>query len=117
MSLLGHLLDKTKGQALSLAGKQFLAAYLGKYGNMLNFSVDPETRTISLEMLLKGEKEPVQLTLRGYEIMEPEGGKAALRVAQVSASREWVEVALRHFVEGKSFELPAHAAQLLKLLF
>ena len=71
MSLLGNFLDKAKGQALSLAGKQFLGAYLAKYGAMLNFSVNPETRTIHLEMLLKGEKEPIQLTLTGYEILEP----------------------------------------------
>jgi hypothetical protein len=117
MSLLRNLLDKTRGQALSLAGKKILAAYLEKYGAMLNFSVNPETHTIGVEMLLKGEKEPIQLTLRGYEIVEPEGGKPALRIAQVSASREWLEVALRQFVEGKPIELPASAAALMKLLF
>jgi hypothetical protein len=116
MSLLGNFLDKAKGQALSLAGKQFLGAYLGKYGAMLNFSVNPETHTIHLEMLLKGEKEPIQLTLGGYEIIEPAEGKPAVRVAQVSASREWLEVVLRQFVEGKSIDLPANAAPLLKLL-
>ena len=116
MSLLRNLLDRTKGQALSLAGKQILAAYLEKYGAMINFSVNPETHTIKLEMLLKGEKEPVQMTLRGYEIIEPAGGKPAFRVAEASASREWVEVVLREFVAGRSIELPASAAPLLKLL-
>jgi hypothetical protein len=116
MSLLRNLLDKTKSHAMSLAGKQILAAYLEKYGTMLNFSVHPETHTINVEMLLKGEKEPVQLTLRGYEIVEPEGGKPGFRVAEISASREWLEVALRQFVQGRTIELPPHAAHLLKLL-
>ena len=116
MSILKSFLDKARGQAMSLAGQQILAAYLAKYGTMQNFSVDPQTRTIQVEMLLKGEKEPIQITLRGYEIVEPAGGRPALKIAQVSASREWLEVVLRQFVEGKPFELPAHAAPLLKLL-
>jgi hypothetical protein len=116
MSLLRNLLDKTKGGALSLGLRTILAAYLEKYGTMLNFALDPQTRTITLEMLPKGEKEPIQLTLRGYELAEPEGGKPALRIAQVSASREWLEVLLRQFVEGRSIELPPNVAPLLKLL-
>ncbi len=116
MSFLSSLLEKTKGQAVSLAGGKILGAYLEKYGTMLNFSVDPETKTIRLEMLLKGEKEPIQLALTGYEIVEPAGGKPAMKIAKVSASREWLEVSLRQFVEGRPFELPANAAPLLKLL-
>jgi hypothetical protein len=117
MSLFSHFIDQTKGHALSMAGKQLLAFYLAKYGTMLNFSIDPETRTVTLEMLLKGEKEPMQVTLRGYEILEPAGGKTAgIRVAEVKASREWLEVALRQFVEGRTIDLPASAAPLLKMV-
>ncbi len=108
-------LDRIKGQAVSAAGKQFLDSYLKKYGTMLNFSVQPETKTIYTEILLKGEESPIKVTLTGYEI----GGTAAkpeLRVAKVAASREWLEVALREFVEGKPIDLPPKAAPLLKLL-
>lgn len=116
MSLLRGFLDRAKGQAASAAGKQVLAAYLAKYGDMLHFNVDPAQRTISLEMLPKGEKEPVQITLSGYEIVEKDGEPAALRVAGVSASREWIEVALREFVQGQLIALPPKAVPLLKLL-
>ena len=115
MSLFKNLLDKTKGQAVSMAVKQFLDSYLKQYGKMLNFSVQPETKTIYAEILLKGEDSPVKVTLTGYEI----GGtaeKPELRVARVAASREWLEVVLREFVENKAFPLPAKAAPLLKLL-
>ncbi len=115
MSLLKNLLDKTKGPAVSLAGKQFLSSYLQKYGKMLNFSVQPDTKRIYAEILLKGEESPIKLTLDGYEI----GGtteKPTLRVAKVSASREWLEVVLKEYVEGKPIELPPKAVPLLKLL-
>ena len=115
MSLFKNLLDKTKGQAVSLAGRQFLNSYLEKYGTMLNFSVQPETKTITAEILLKGEQSPIRLELTGYEI----GGtvdKPTLRIARAEASREWLGTVLREFVQGKDFDLPPKAAPLLKLL-
>lgn len=115
MSLFKSFLDKTKGQAVSLAGRQILNSYLEKYGTMLNFSVQPETKSIDAEILLKGEQSPIKLTLSGYEI----GGSAekpTLRIAKVAASREWLEVVLREFVEGKPIDLPPKAAPLLKIL-
>ena len=107
--------DRLKGQAVSLAARQFLNNYLEKYGTMLNFSVQPETKTIYAEILLKGEQSPIKLTLSGYEI----GGtaeKPVLLVAKAEASREWLEVVLREFVEGKPIDLPPKAAPLLKML-
>ena len=115
MSLLGSFLDKTKGAAVSVAGKQFLSSYLQKYGTMLHFSVQPDTKKIHAEILLKGEASPIQVTLDGYELDGP-AGKPTLRVTKVSASREWLEVVLREFIEGKPIELPPKAAPLLKLL-
>ena len=98
-----------------MAARQFLNSYLEKYGTMLNFSVQPETKTIYAEILLKGEQSPIKLTLSGYEI----GGtaeKPVLRVAKAEASREWLETVRREFVEGKAFDLPPKAAPLLKML-
>ena len=115
MSLLKNFLDAAKGSAVSLAGKKFLSSYLEKYGQMLNFSVQPDTKKITAEILLKGEASPIHVTLDGYEIDGP-AGKPTLRVARVSASREWLEVVLREFVEGKPIDLPPKAAPLLKLL-
>ena len=115
MSLLKSFLDKTKGQAVSLAARQFFNSYLEKYGTMLNFSVQPETKTISAEILLKGEQSPIKLHLSGYDI----GGtaeKPVLRIAKAEASREWLETLLREFVEGKPFDLPPKAVPLLKML-
>ena len=115
MSLFKDLLDKTKGQAVSMAGRQFLNAYLEKYGTMLNFSVQPDTKTITAEILLKGESAPLRLTLGGYEIGGP-ADKPTLRIANATASREWLEVVLKEYLVGKPIDLPPKAAPLLKLL-
>ncbi len=98
-----------------MAARQFLGSYLEKYGSMLNFSVHPETKTIDAEILLKGESSPIKLTLSGYDI-SGSAEKPTLRIAKVTASREWLEVVLREFVEGKAIDLPPKAAPLLKIL-
>lgn len=104
-----------KGQLISIAAKQFLSSYLKDYAQMLNFSVEPATRTISLELLPKGEPSPIKVTLTGYEITQS-GNKATIQFAQTAASREWIDTLLAEYLRGKPFELPAKAAPLLKLL-
>ncbi len=107
--------DRLKGQAVSMAARQILQSYLQKYGSMLNLSVQPETKSIDAEILLKGESSPIKLTLSGYEISGT-ADKPTLSIAKVAASREWLEVVLREFVEGKAFDLPPKAAPLMKIL-
>ncbi len=93
-----------------------LAAQLAPYGDMLNFQVDPAAKTIALEILLKGEKEPVRLTLSGYELRSGADGKTSLAFGGVTASREWIETLAREFVIGREIELPAKLAPVLRLL-
>ncbi len=116
--MLRGFLNQAKGHAMSIAGRKLLGSYLEKYGQMLNFSVQPETKTITLEVLLKGEATPIKITLYDYELIEARapGGKPALRVARATASREWLQVLLGELLVGKPFELPPQAAPLLKLL-
>lgn len=118
MSLLGGFLGRAKDGAVSAAGRQLLAAALTKYGAMLNFSVDSTNKTVSAEILLKGEREPVKITLRDYELLPGEisGGAPRLRVGGATASREWVEVLLNELLVGRAVELPPKAAPLLKLV-
>ena len=96
-----------------------LGSYLEKYGEMLNFSVQPETKTIILEMLLKGEKDPIKITLNGYELLEAKGsdGKPCpARGARHRFARMAAGVAGAISRPARPIELPPQAAPLLKLL-
>jgi hypothetical protein len=104
-----------KGRLISITGGKFLSSYLKPYADMLNFSVEPDTKTITLEILPKGEPSPIKITLTGYEISQSKG-KPVLRVAKTSASREWIGILLEQFLQGKEVELPSNVAPLLKLL-
>ena len=110
MSLFGGLKDRT----ISLAARQLLATRLTLYGQMLNFQLDSQAKTITLEMLLKGEREPIRVTLAGYEILD--GTPPRLRFGGATASREWLEVVLNQFVVNQPVELPANLAPVLRLL-
>ena len=113
--ILGRAADTARGRVASVAGRQVLASRLAPYGDMLNFQVDPAAKTIALEILLKGETEPVRLTLSGYELRD-NGGKTRLAFAGATASREWIETLAREFVIGREIELPPKLAPVLRLL-
>ncbi len=110
MSLFGGLKDRT----VSLTARRLLATPLAPYGQMLNLQLDSQNKTLTLELLLKGEPEPVRLTLTGYEILD--GSPPRLRVGGATASREWVAVLLNQFLVGRPVELPANLAPVLRLL-
>lgn len=100
----------------SAAGRQMLAKRLAPYGDMLNFQIDSAAKTVTLEILLKGEKEPVRLTLSGYEIRTDAAGKTAATISGATASREWIETLLREFAVGHEIDVPPKIASVLRLL-
>ena len=110
VSIFGGLKDRT----VSIAARQLLATRLTPYGQMLNFQLDSQTKTVTLELLLKGESAPIRVTLAGYEILD--GGSPRLQFGGATASREWVEVLLNQFVVNRPIELPANLVPVLKLL-
>jgi len=68
---------------------------------------------VRLELL--GETEPIEVEITRYSL-KSKGEEAQLTVEEVNASREWLAVALRRFVVGRPFTVPAAAGTFLKLL-
>jgi hypothetical protein len=64
---------------------------------------------------LVGEAEPIEVEITKYNLENNDSG-ARLTIEEATASREWLAVALREFVVGRSIEVPAKAVALLKLL-
>lgn len=78
-------------------------------------SIDSASRRVRLRLALRGEVEPVDLDIRGYELERTAGGDW-LTVLDAAASREWVTAALQQFVVGRRFRIPPQAAGALRLL-
>ena len=118
MGLLDALRDMA--HAVKDAGASFMveravAHRLQPYGRMLNLSIDSKTKRIRLEILLKGETEPVTVTIDEYELTTA-GGADFILIKQASASREWIHALLQDFALGKSLPLPAKYSNLVKSL-
>jgi hypothetical protein len=112
---LRELLRKPKDAALAFGLQGFVNVRLRGIGEMTDISIDTKKRTIRLRLQLAGESKPVEILVRKYSVKR-RGDGARLLVEDAAASRKWIEVALREFVVGRSFTIPARAAALLKLL-
>jgi len=88
---------------------------LGGIGKMTQLSIDTKKRACRLSLDLVGEDKPIEIHVIKYDL-QMKGDKATVTVVDASASREWITGALRTFVVGKSFEVPAPAGALLKLM-
>lgn len=113
---LSHFFSKTKDRVVSTAAKKLIQPRITPFGTMSSFAIDSVTKTITLELLLKGETTPVSVTLANYELTTDSRGRPWLQVQEATASREWIETILKEYLVGKPFALPPKAAPLLKML-
>src|SRR3954467_6288304 len=116
------LLDAIRDMAHAArdAGASFLveravAHRLQPYGRMLNLSIDSKTKRIRLEILLKGETEPVTVTIDEYQLTTAAGAEFIL-IKKASASREWINALIQDFAIGKTIPLPTKYANVVKSL-
>jgi hypothetical protein len=82
---------------------------------MINFRLDSEKKLIQVEMLLKGEAEPIKFQVGKYEIIK-EDDKVYLEVKDLATNREWMNVAIGNFLkDGTKVEIPAQYERLLHI--
>lgn len=62
-----------------------------RFGTVHRVHVDTERRTLHAEIGLKGETQPIEVTVR-YDVLNVEG-KACIQVREVGLSKEWLNEA------------------------
>ncbi len=82
---------------------------------MLNFYIDSRQKTAQVEVLLKGEKEPITLIVQEYELSTEDSG-TYLTIRKATASREWLAVLLDKFVCGRRFPIPEKYASVARMV-
>ena len=82
---------------------------------MLTLKVDPKAKTIDFSVLLVGESEPLEASVKSYEIVERDG-KNFMKVGEVDTSKTWLNIILDEFVEGNEVELSPKTARLLNIV-
>ena len=82
---------------------------------MTHLSIDTQNKRVRVRLELIGEHEPIEIDITKYHLKHNDRG-AQITIEAATASRQWLNVALREFVIGESFPIPAKAEALLKLL-
>jgi len=90
-----------------------VAHRLKPYGRMLNLQIDSRNAKIRLEILLKGESQPVTLNIDEYHLTNSAGADFIV-IKKASATREWMDALIKDFAIGKTIPLPAQYANMIK---
>jgi hypothetical protein len=108
-------LRRSKDATLAFTTRVAVNSRLKGIGEMTELSIDTKKRRVRLRVELVGEAEPIEVEITKYNLENNDSG-ARLTIEEATASREWLAVALREFVVGRTIEIPAKAGALLKLL-
>ena len=112
---IGDTLKAGKDVALSQGAKMAINNQIKEYGKMLKLNLDSNNKSIEMEVMLEGEKEPLTVNVQKYEITQ-EGEKHFLKIQGVKTSRAWINTVASSYLEGKTFEIPAEYAKMLKVV-
>ena len=82
---------------------------------MPELSIDTKKRALHGRLDLRGEAAPIEIHVNKYDLKRS-GTAMTITIVEATASREWLAEALREFVIGRRFKLPARASAMLRLL-
>jgi hypothetical protein len=109
------MFKKMKDKAVSKGAKAAINTQIKEYGEMLKFNLNSADKSIEVEVMLEGEKEPLSVKVDRYEMIQ-ENGKYYVKIYGVQTSRAWINTVASTYLEGKAFEIPAEYAKLLKVV-
>jgi len=107
------LLNKGKDLTLSLAIKKVINKKIEKFGEISKLDFNTNTKTIDIEVQLKGEIEILKIFVDKYEIKE-ENSRHYLIVNHIKSSKEWLTSVLEEYVNNEKFEVPSEYVTILK---
>ncbi len=104
-----------KDRAIAKAFALFVEYKLKGAGKMVECKIDTAKKSIALTLELKGEKEPLEITIGRYELAHNEE-QSSMTLYDIATSREWIDVVAKEYIEGKPIALPSHIAKVLQLV-
>src|SRR5438034_10505016 len=102
---LGSWLSRQKASLTEAAIEHLVRSRVARYGELIEFSVDLERGTAHCRILLKGDADPVSVSIEEFAIVT-EGAQPFFVVRKASASREWLNLLIADFVRERPFAIP-----------
>ena len=103
------MFNKMKDMALSKTAKIAINSKIKDYGEVLDIKLDTKNHSIELETLLKGEVEPLTVSIGKYTLKEDE-----ITISGINTSREWINTLAKSYFEEKSFKVPKEYIYILE---
>ncbi len=88
--------------------KRGIGAKISRYGELTAFSINSKEKTVTAQILLTGENEPIDIIISAYHLAE-EDDRLHLVIDAASCSRVWLNNLIDDFVIGAAFPLPSAA--------
>ena len=106
------MFSAAKDMMTSKAAKSYVNDLIKTYGKVDEFSIDSKRRRIDMRCQLTGEVSPIGVTIEKYRL-EQQDGKTYLEILDSSATRPWMQAAMRAHLHGRKIEVPGWAAAAL----
>ena len=103
----------------SATGNRLLLSVLNdkvkEFGVMTSILIDSKSKSIAIEVELKGEDRPISIKIKEYRF-EADGEGTLLRFGDISFSREWMDVIARKFLTNGKLSIPVSPDWLEQIL-
>ena len=97
-----RMLDTIKSNVVK---KALNALILKDIGELTHLRIDPDARTIDIELMLDGETKPLHVTVAGYRLAKGDDG-TYLSFTTVKCSRAWLRKLIERYAAGKPLKVP-----------
>jgi hypothetical protein len=91
--------------AVEWGAREYFNHHYKELGTMTHLQIDSAKKTASLVLDLKGEIQPLHVTINQYELTT-QGEKTFVEIKDFETSREWMNVLAKQLLKGKKFEVP-----------
>ncbi|MCX7059325.1 MAG: hypothetical protein QE272_02785 [Nevskia sp.] len=110
--MLKGLARGVKDSAIAMSLKAYVNDKLSAYGEIVDVSIDTAVSRLTARALLKGERDPVTVTVERYEI-ETEGEDRYIKLKTFTSSRTWLTQLLNKLLADKRYKIPNAVSKLL----
>lgn len=119
ISMKMSIFTKKKDAIVSKGLQAFANFIINDYGKIIDFTVNSNDKTISLNILLKGENEDIKITVFNYSIITDDK-KTYLQFDNIMTSREWLNILCKNklsdiYKENK-IQIPGYIATPINII-
>ena len=85
------------------------------YGQITSLEIDSADKSLHVEVLLRGEQEPIRVEILKYEIAQQDG-RPCFIAREIRTSREWITTLAQQQLVGRPIPLPQQLSGLVSKL-